>query len=214
MTSGPGFDLSGVAFGRWVALSYAGGWLWNCRCSCGKYAAVDGRSLRAGRSKGCIQCHAATGPRRTHGGRGERLYTIWGRMIGRCENQNDKAFDRYGGRGIGVCGEWRSSFSEFRAWAIGSGYKPSLTIDRYPDNDGNYEPSNCRWATYTQQNRNRRDNKPITYQGERLLISEFAERFGLPADIVKNRITRYGWPIGLALSTPVGQRGQRHHIHR
>jgi len=199
-------DLTGAHFGRWTILSHCGGKKWLCRCACGAEKKVDGSSLRAGRSAGCIKCHTATGTRRTHGGKGSRLYTIWSRMIGRCENPKDAAYNRYGGRGINVCHEWRNSFEAFRNWALTNGYAQDLTIDR-KNNNGHYEPNNCRWATYTEQNRNRRDNKSIVYMGERLLIPELAERHGLPADIVKNRIRRYGWSIERAISTPVGPRG-------
>ena len=140
---------------------------------------------------------------------GQRLYTIWGRMKGRCENPNDQRFADYGGRGIKVCDEWRADFAVFSEWALRSGYAPDLTIDRFPDKDGDYEPANCRWATYTQQNRNRRDNKPIIHNGETVLIPVLAERCGLPADIVKNRINRYGWPVEVALATPVAARIKR-----
>lgn len=201
-------DLTGQRFGRWLVLSYAGGSKWACRCDCGTEKAVHGSSLRRGISNGCIKCHPAIGNRRTHGEKRTRLYTIWSRMIGRCENSNDEGFPRYGGRGIRVCAEWRQSFEAFRDWALASGYTDRLTIDRR-ENDGDYEPGNCRWATYTEQNRNRRDNKPIVYQGETVLISELAERHGLPADVVKNRIRRYGWPIEKALSTPVQPRVRR-----
>lgn len=129
-------------------------------------------------------------------------------MIGRCENPKDAAYPRYGGRGVKVCAEWRASFETFREWALVNGYSATLTIDRR-DNDGAYEPENCRWATYTEQNRNRRNNKPIIYKGETVLIPELAERHGLPADIVKNRIHRYGWSIEKAIGTPVLLKGQR-----
>lgn len=86
---------------------------------------------------------------------GKRLYQIWHDMRQRCSNPRHKNYDRYGGRGIVVCAEWDKSFDNFRKWAMASGYSESLTIDRYPNNDGNYEPGNCRWATRTQQSQNR-----------------------------------------------------------
>jgi hypothetical protein len=85
----------------------------------------------------------------------ERLYQIWVDMRKRCKNQSHKNYDRYGGRGVAVCEEWDGSFAAFRKWAIGNGYTDNLTIDRHPNRSGNYEPSNCRWATRSQQSQNR-----------------------------------------------------------
>ena len=198
-------DLAGRRFGRWTVLSYAGNSQWFCKCQCGTQKKVHGGSLRSGQTHGCVKCHLERGNRRTHGQKRTRLYNIWCGMKARCQNPNEPAYPRYGGRGISVCDQWRHSFEVFRDWALAHGYEDHLTIDR-TRNNGPYEPDNCRWATYTEQNRNRRDNKPIIYQGETLLISELAERYQLPADVVKNRIRRYGWPIEKAISTPVRPR--------
>jgi hypothetical protein len=129
-------------------------------------------------------------------------------MIARCENPNCEAFDRYGGRGISICLEWRRSFEAFRDWALDHGYRRNLTIDRI-ENDGNYEPGNCRWATYAEQNRNSSRNRPIEYRGRAVLVCDLALEVGLPQDILKNRIFRYGWPIEKALTTPVQSRDKK-----
>lgn len=199
-------DIGGLRFGRWVVVAHAGLRLWFCHCDCGTEKAVDAGSLRSGRSSGCIKCHPGRSNRRTHGEKRTRLYNIWSGMKARCENPNEAAYPRYGGRGIMVCTEWRSDFVAFRAWALENGYSPELTIDRR-ENDLGYSPSNCRWRTYTEQNRNRRNHKPVMFNGKSVLISELADRYGLPADILKNRITRYGWSIEKAISTPVQPRG-------
>lgn len=199
-------DLTGHRFGRWLAISRMPPRSWHCRCDCGTERAVDGGSLRTGRSLGCIGCHPGRGNRRTHGGCKTRLYTIWTRMRGRCENPSDPAFPRYGGRGIGVCEAW-ADFAAFRAWAESAGYGDDISIDRI-DNDQGYAPGNCRWATPTEQNRNRRDNRRVNYRGESLLASELAERHGLPADVVKNRVWRYRWDVERAISTPVEPRAK------
>ena len=196
-------DIIGEQFERWTVRSYAGQNYWNCECECGTRRQVYGFSLRSGRSTGCLKCKRPA--RITHAGRRTRLYTIWSRMRGRCLNPNDKAYDRYGGAGVRIFRAWRR-FEVFRDWALANGYSTTLTIDRYPNKRGNYSPSNCRWATYTQQNRNRLNNKPIRYYGRLVLIPELAERYGLPADIVKNRIRRYGWSVRRALKTPVALR--------
>ena len=88
-----------------------------------------------------------------HGKFGTRLYNTWGKMKSRCNNPNDKDFARYGGRGIKVCEDW-IRFSRFEQWALHNGYSDNLTIDRI-DNDGDYEPSNCKWSTMAEQNNNR-----------------------------------------------------------
>lgn len=141
-----------------------------------------------------------------HGGKGTRIYNIWCKMISRCENSSDEAYPRYGGSGITICQEWRESFEAFRAWALANGYERHLTIDRYPDQHGGYAPSNCRWATYAQQNRNYSRNRPVTYHGREVLVCDLAAEVGFPQDIIKNRIFRYGWDIERAVTTPVQHR--------
>lgn len=206
-------DLTGLAFGRWSVLRRSASLLkWTCRCSCGLEKDVDGRSLRRGLSKGCIKCHTATAPRRTHGEKRTRLYTVWCRMIARCENPNEAAYPRYGGRGITICAAWRQDFVSFRDWALSNGYAENLTIDRI-DNSRGYHPDNCRWSTYAEQNRNYSRNRYVAFRGENILVCDLALRVGLPQDVLKNRILRYGWPIEEAIATPVMARGSRRKNH-
>ena len=201
-------DMTGRRFGRWLVKSYAGKQKWNCQCDCGTEKAVDGRSLRRGISNGCIKCHPARSSRKTHGEAKTRLHNIWLKMRGRCANPTDPAYPRYGGRGIKVCEEWEASYERFAEWARSNGYQGDLTIDRI-DNDGNYKPSNCRWASYAEQNRNYGRNRPVNYRGRSVLVCDLAEEVGLPQDILKNRIFRYGWSVEEAVSTPVLKKGQR-----
>lgn len=142
-----------------------------------------------------------------HGGKGTRLYRIWCGMRRRCNCETDAAYPRYGGRGIRVCAEW-DDFGSFRDWAFVNGYADDLTIDR-ADNDKGYEPGNCRWVSYVEQNRNYSRNNPIEHAGRVALIGDFAAEHGLPADIVKNRVRRYGWTMDEALTTPVRKREKR-----
>lgn len=199
-------DLSGCRFGRWQVLHYVGRQKWQCRCDCGITRDVDGSSLRRNITAGCNACSPNRGSRRTHGQRNTRLYNIWCKMKSRCENERDAAFPRYGGRQIRVCSEWRKDFQAFRIWAEANGYQPQLTINR-KNNDGHYEPDNCEWATYAEQNRNYSRNRPILHNGRYVLIGDLAAEYGLPSDVVKNRVRRYGWPLVRALNTPVGIRG-------
>lgn len=119
-------------------------------------------------------------------------------MLGRCTNPNDPAYGRYGGRGIAVCAEW-AEFSAFRAWADGHGYRSDLTIER-DDNDGTYEPANCRWATRKEQARNRRSNRRVEVAGKLVLVIELAEECGVPYGTLRQRLFRYGWPVEKAIS--------------
>lgn len=127
-----------------------------------------------------------------HGQKGTRLYRVWKDMIARCENPNHKYYKDYGGRGIKVCAEWRNSFITFRKWALTHGYKHYLTIDRI-DNDGDYKPENCRFATMTIQNRNSRQNKFIIIGNKKKLLIEWAEQAGLKYHTLWRRLHR-GWP--------------------
>jgi len=119
-------------------------------------------------------------------------------MRQRCFNPNDPRYRYYGGDGITICERW-NSFSNFLA-DMGPKPSPELTLDRI-DNDGDYEPGNCRWATSRQQNRNRRDNRRITYQGESLTLPEWAERMSVHVDQIRCRLRR-GWSIERTLTAP------------
>lgn len=152
-TNANGFkDLTDVRFGRLVAIERGpndskGKTVWKCRCDCGNEKYIRATSLQQGliKSCGCLR----------HGLRHTRLYTIWSHMQQRCENPKHNRYHLYGGRGISICPEWRNDFYVFYEWAMCNGYKDTLTIDRI-NPDGNYEPQNCRWATVSEQNRNRR----------------------------------------------------------
>lgn len=126
-----------------------------------------------------------------HGKRKTRLYRIWTNVKTRCYNENDPHFKRYGGRGITVCEEWRNSFEAFYNWAVSNGYSDELTIDRI-NNDGNYEPSNCRWVTFKEQNQNKRNVILLTYEGETKSCAEWCRILNLGKDTIRQRYHK-GW---------------------
>ena len=130
---------------------------WYCQCDCGSSSIARASDLRRGQTKscGCLRAIKMRAMTYKHGGKGTRLYRIWKSMRTRCNNPNSPSYKNHGARGITVCEEWQHSFEAFRDWALANGYHDCLTIDRV-DNDGNYEPSNCWWATYKEQNINKR----------------------------------------------------------
>jgi len=137
--------------------------LWKFQCDCGKEIITRVESVRAGGTKSCgcrkVKATRETGKaNRKHGQSDTRIYRIWNAMQTRCSNPKNCNFEYYGGRQISVCKEWLV-LDIFREWALANGYAENLTIDRYPDKDGNYEPTNCRWITIEDQQRNRRPRR-------------------------------------------------------
>lgn len=134
---------------------------------------------------------------------GTSLYYIWGAMIQRCTNPNNKFYKNYGGRGITVCERWK----KFKNFEKDMGERPSgYTLER-KDNDGNYEPKNCRWATRLEQASNKRNCiYVLNDRGSRITIAEYCRRHKLPYRPIIKRIQDRGWPIEIALSLPIGKR--------
>lgn len=129
--------------------------------------------------------HGDTRGRRNEKKRVSRLWRIWRGMRNRCLKSSYPEYSRYGGRGITICKEWLD-YSNFKKWAKKNGYSNSLTIDRI-DNDKGYFPDNCRWATRTEQQRNRRDNICLTFKGKTLLLVEWAEKLNIPLGTLYHR---------------------------
>lgn len=134
-----------------------------------------------------------------HGGTGTRLYFIWKSMRQRCNNPKNKKFPNYGLRGIKICDEW-NDFVTFKKWALTHGYEDHLTLDR-KDNDGNYEPSNCRWSTADTQANNRTNNRFIEFNGECHTLGEWSKITGISLRIIWQRLNR-GWTVEKTLTTP------------
>ena len=141
-------------------------------------------------------------PKYKHGGAGTKLYDVGCSMRYRCDNPASEFFNRYGGRGITVCGEWESNFAEFRDWAYKNGYKEGLSIDRI-NNDGPYSPSNCRFANRKMQCNNQSTTTFVTYKESTKSLHEWADIAGINPSTLYFRIVKYGWPVERALTEKV-----------
>lgn len=184
-------DLTGMKFGKltvvgrdkpFVLKSGRTAVMWKCKCECGNEAEVQGRFLRKGLivSCGCYHKEKAEFINKKHGKSRTRIYSILCAMKSRCYSQSDEKYSEYGGRGIKICDEWMGEhgFESFIKWAEENGYKQNLTIERI-DVDGNYEPSNCRWATPKEQMQNTRRSRYVKYDGEIYSISELADKLNI-----------------------------------
>jgi hypothetical protein len=168
---------------------------------------VTASNLSVGGVKSCGCLRRDTKNGLTHGLYGTRTYGIWNQMIMRCHNPNSISFPYYGARGIRVCDRWRQSVESFVA---DMGLAPAnKSIDRI-DNDGPYEPANCRWATQLEQHANRSDNRRLTHNGETLTIAEWSRRSGISPALLWHRVTTMGWTHSEAISTPARRCVRRH----
>jgi hypothetical protein len=164
-------------------------------CSCGNQFKAFKGNVNSGHTKSC----GCRKPTHFHGLRDTPIYGSWDAMTQRCTNSNHKAYPNYGGRGIKIYEEWRD-FLKFHEWAINNGWAPKMELDRI-DNDGNYEPNNCRWVTHSINNRNKRNNRLITYNGETKTLAEWSEMTGLSFKCIQGRIDSLGWTIEKTLTT-------------
>ncbi len=189
-------DLTGEVFGQWTVISFEvlkkPHRYYNCRCSCGTERVVQGPSLICGASVscGCTKGEKIRQARTKHSASGHPAYSSWGAMKARCQRPTSEAYPLYGGRGIRVCERWQK-FENF--WVdMGATWAPGLTIER-DDVNGNYEPSNCRWATMLEQGANKRDSVLIETPWGTLHQSEAARRAGISLGSLIHRM-KHGWP--------------------
>lgn len=205
-------DLAGRRFGRWTVEELGklvgGRRYWLCACDCGVRKQVKGDHLNSGASTSCGCWKKDRASAQTiHGGnrRGARTpeYASWAAMVARCTNEKDRLFKYYGARGIKVCARWRNSF---QAFLEDLGQRPEgMTLERV-DNDGDYEPGNVKWATRTEQARNKRSSRRISWRGTTRVLVEWAEVLGIPYKTLHSRLNKYGWSVDRAFSTPYGSR--------
>ena len=195
-------DLTGQKFERLTVVKYHGKIgtaqmvAWQCMCDCGKAVIVSSGSLKTGKQKscGCFRKEFMV----VHGGYKLPVFRIWATLKQRCLNPKAKGYENYGGRGIKVCESWL----EFENFFADMGHKPKgMSIDRI-DSNGNYEPSNCRWATGKTQGQNKRNNHMLTAFGQTKSRSAFADEYKLSYNTLVTRL-KLGWDIEKALLEPV-----------
>lgn len=179
-------EMIGKKFGKLTVIEESsirknGAICWICRCDCGNITEpIRSHNLRYGdtTSCGCIHKEITSKRSTVHGLRKTKLYSIWTNMKRRCNDINASRYERYGGRGITVCEEWKNDFRAFYDWAMSNGYSEELTIDRI-DVNGNYEPLNCRWVDMKTQQSNRSDNVKVEYNGSLITIARLSELCGI-----------------------------------
>lgn len=211
--SPPNFcNMIGKRFGHLIVVAKSDLWsnagaYWNCLCDCGAKKGILGTKLRQGRTVSCGQCLRVRRTFRQHGR--NPIYSTWASMIRRCHDSNAPQYTGYGARGIIVCDEWRNSF---RAFASAMGEKPSAqhSLDRI-DNNGNYEPGNCRWATSDEQHANRRITRFIEYNGIKIALALLHKQKcpNIPYRLFRGRI-RLGWTVEHACTEKRYARGHQH----
>lgn len=213
----PAQDITGKRFNRLVAEKYMGTYTrgsWRCRCDCGRSIVIRGYELIHGRTKSC-GCRGRDvrmiSNNRIHGAATRRTvypeYKIYIGIIGRCTATSRDRSKDYIGRGISICGgeNGKTGFECFYA-DMGPRPGPLHSVDR-KDNDGNYEPSNCRWATKVEQGRNRRSNRKLNYRGRTITMTEATMIANVSADAISGRLHK-GWKVERAVETPPARCGR------
>jgi len=204
--SGNRLSLTGQRFGRLMVVEYAGtkgekktkATIWKVKCDCGNELIVRGGDLKSGKttSCGCLQKDRTSNALTKHGYKGKPIYNTWQSMKSRCSNLNSHDFKYYGGRGIIFCQRWK----HFENFLADMGEKPKgLTLER-KDNNGNYCPENCCWATRKEQNRNTSRTRNITHNGETMCLNDWAIKLDIHRATLYSRLRRY--PAEIAFNMP------------
>jgi hypothetical protein len=194
-------NIAGLTFGRLTVIERAGVSknrfaLWKCLCVCGSQRILSTATLTTGQTKscGCMRREQTT----THGLSRTPIHSVWSAMMARCYNPESNRYESYHGRGITVCVRWHNI--ELFLQDMGEPPAHGLSIERI-DNEGNYEPGNCRWATQKEQARNRRTTLWIEYQGKTKSLAEWAEEIGFNYKQVWKRIRCCGWSVDRAFES-------------
>lgn len=201
-------SLIGKCFGRWMVTDYAasvnGKARLVCKCECGTIRNIDKYSLthNGTNSCGCLQKEQPN--RKKHGMSKATIHRTWRNMKDRCYNKNNKEYSDYGGRGIKVCERWLDNFEAFYSDVSSLLHYNEMgySIDRI-DNNGNYEPNNVQWATKTEQNKNKRNNINITYNGKTQCLKAWAMELDMPYCTLWQRIKTLKWSAERAFTTPL-----------
>jgi len=199
----PNRFVPGAKHGRLTAITELNDGLALYRCECGASKITRRQHVLSGRvqSCGCLQKERATATliarNSTHGKFGTPIYAVWNSMISRCYNPNSQAYANYGGRGIGVCSDWRD-FANF--YADMNDPQRGLTLDRI-DNSKGYSPENCRWVNMTTQQNNKRSNVVLEYRGKFMTATEWATHLGINRMMIYDRL-KAGWSVERTLTTP------------
>lgn len=172
---------------------------YECRCECGNTRIVGAQNLRRGMTKscGCLQKERTRQASLKHGVSRTSIHNVWSSMLQRCNDAGHHAYSDYGGRGIKVCDRWLK-FENFLA-DMGMPPQKGLTLDRFPNNDGNYEPGNVRWATKKEQANNRRSSRILAFNGESMTIAQWEDRQGFRRGLINTRL-QDGWTVERAIT--------------
>lgn len=187
-------DITGQKFNRLTAIKHIEGSFWLFKCDCGNEKIANKSEVKRGNIKSC-GCYFKS--KRKYS---DKIIRTLSGMKQRCYNTTNHNYPKYGGRGITICNRWLESYQNFFE-DMGEPPTPQHTIDRI-DNNGNYEPSNCRWATQKEQNRNYSRNHLLTYNGKTQTIMEWSEEISIKYTTLKERIRVRKWSVEKALTTP------------